>query len=57
MILSFSKNNRKIFSNYYSQFVYMQDLFENKIARYEFFNLDEKNQLLARNFLVSIAVK
>ena len=47
-ILSFSKNNRKIFSNYYSQFVYMQDLFENKIARYEFFNLDEKNQLLAR---------
>tara|TARA_X000001036_G_scaffold439117_1_gene489004 strand:- start:3942 stop:5333 length:1392 start_codon:yes stop_codon:yes gene_type:complete len=47
-ILNFSKNNRKIFSNYYSQYVYMQDLFENKISGHEFFGLDKKDELLAR---------
>ena len=47
-ILSFAKNNRKIFSHYYSQFVYMQDLFENKVAKYEFFELDKQDELLAR---------
>lgn len=47
-ILSFTKNNRKIFSHYYSQFVYMQDLFENKVAKHELFGLDKKDELLAR---------
>ena len=47
-ILGFAKNNRKLFSHYYSQFVYMQDLFENKVAKYEFFGLDKKSELLAR---------
>ncbi len=47
-ILSFTKNNRKIFSHYYSQFVYMQDLFENKVAKHEFFELDKQDELLAR---------
>ena len=47
-ILSYSKNNRKIFSNYYSQYVYMQDLFENKVSKHEFFGLDKKDELLAR---------
>ena len=47
-ILAFAKNNRKIFSHYYSQFVYMQDFFENKIAKNEIFGIDEKNELLAK---------
>ncbi|WP_440911618.1 hypothetical protein [Candidatus Pelagibacter sp.] len=47
-ILSYAKDNRKIFSLYFSQFVYMQDLFENKVAKHEFFGLDEKDNLLAR---------
>ena len=47
-ILDFAKNNRKLFSHYYSQFVYMQDLFENKVAKYEFFGLEKRSELLAR---------
>jgi hypothetical protein len=47
-ILSFTKNNRKIFSNYYSQFVYMQDLFENKVAKHKFFELDKQDDMLAK---------
>ena len=47
-ILSFAKNNRKIFSHYYSQFVYMQDFFENKIAKNEIYGIDEKNELVAK---------
>ena len=47
-ILSFAKNNRDLFSHYYSQFVYMQDLFENKVAKHEFFGLDKRSKLLAR---------
>ena len=47
-ILSFTKNNRKVFSHYYSQFVYMQDLFENKVAKHDMFGLEKKDELLAR---------
>ena len=47
-ILAFAKHNRKIFSHYYSQFVYMQDFFENKIAKNEIFGIYEKNELLAK---------
>lgn len=47
-ILSFSKKNRKIFSHYYSQFVYMQDLFENKVAKNEFFGLEDENEMLSK---------
>ena len=47
-ILSFAKNNRKIFSHYFNQFVWMQDLFENKIAKAEFFGLDQKDKLLTK---------
>ena len=48
-ILEFSKNNRKIFSNYFNQYVWMQDLFENKIAIADFYNLSEEDQVLAKN--------
>ena len=47
-ILSFSKNNRKIFSHYFNQFVRMQDFFENKINYPQFFDIESKDQLLVR---------
>ena len=60
-ILKFSKNNRKIFSHYFNQYVWMQDLFENKIAMADFYNLSKEDQLLAKNlssqYCVNIAIQ
>ena len=47
-ILSFSKNNRKIFSHYFNQYVQMQDFFENKINYPSFYGINSENQLLVR---------
>ena len=60
-ILKFSKNNRKIFSHYFNQYVWMQDLFENKVAMADFYNLSKEDQLLAKNlssqYCVNIAIQ
>lgn len=47
-ILSFAKKNRKVFSHYFNQFVYMQDLFENQIANQPFYGLSEKDKIKAK---------
>ena len=50
-ILAFAKSNRKIFSHYYSQFVYMQHFFEKELLEKEVFGVDEKNKLEAKEIL------